>query len=323
MYSNIYKFYGASLMKEILALILVLFILLPEIASSESWFGYVKTTGDSWNIYRHSNNISFKSDQSIVGKIKAIEGPQGRVLSPYCSYLEDMNLNDVRLQERTAALEGNYSSYELLDARAQIKPPVDLDIAKSADSNIYKIDFIEKWPVDISASRSLEYSGKGINNRDFSGNNLDFVGTNLLYNRKLSKELIIKMDLDRMNATVLATDDRIIQVERKPTRDLNFSISICTTGIADLKYQQSGPEFDRVPITGYEILNRGDERYYGSFNITKKISLTSKFVNSKAYDHWLPCCYQGWADLNLLDKNTLDANGIFDCTCSSMQEVNP
>ena len=60
--------------------------------------------------------MSFKSDQYIEGKIKAFEGPRGRVLSPYCSYFEDMNLNDVRLKERTAALEGNYSSSEHIDA---------------------------------------------------------------------------------------------------------------------------------------------------------------------------------------------------------------
>ena len=88
-----------------------------------------------------------------------------------------------------------------------------MDIAKSTYSDTYIIKFIEKWPANISASQRLEYSGKCINNRDFSGNNLDFVGTNLLYNKKLSKDRVIEMRLDRMNATVLATDDKIIQVE--------------------------------------------------------------------------------------------------------------
>lgn len=308
-------------MKEILALILVLFILLPEIASSESWFGYVKTTGDTWNIYRHSNNISFKSDQSIVGKIKAIEGPQGRVLSPYCSYLEDMNLNDVRLQERTAALEGNYSSYEQVDVKSKVNPPIGLDIDKSADSDIYTIEFIEKWPIDISANRSLKYSGKGINSRDISGINLDFMESNLLYNKKLSKDLSVEMRLEKMNATVIATDDKVISAEKKSTGDLDFRISTSTTGIADFKYQQSASEFNTASMTGHEILNRGDERYQGSFNITKNIQMRSRFDISKEEDQWLPCCYQGLVDMNIFDKRSVGMDRIFNCTCSSIQGV--
>jgi hypothetical protein len=310
-------------MKETLVLILILIILLSEMASSESWSGYVKTAGGTWNIHRHSNNVSFKSDQYVEGKIKAFEGPRGRVLSPYCSYFGDMDLNDVRLKGRTAALEGNYSSDGITEVRSKVKPPVRLNIDKSVGSNIYTIDFMEDWPVDISSRRSLEYSGKGINDRDFSGNNLDFVRADLLYNKNLSKNLIIGMELERMNATVLATDYGIIQAEIKPTRDLNFKLSARTTGIADLKYQQSGPEFDRDSVTGYEIFHSGDERYYGSFNMMMDISMKSRFEDLRTYDSWLPCCYQGWTDMSLFDRRALNADGIFDCTCSSMQGVKP
>ena len=310
-------------MKRSLALILILSILFLETASSESWYGYVKTTGETWNIYRQSNNMSFKSDHFIEGKNDAFRGPRGRVLSSYCSYFENINLNDVRLKERTAALEGNYSSYELLDANAEVKSPIGLDIAESADSGVYTIDFIEEWPTEISASRSLEYFGKGINDRDFLGNNLDFVGTNLLFNKKLSKDLIIGMSIDRMNATVIATDYGIIRAEKKATRDLNFRLSAHTTGILDIKYQQSGHEFDNIPLTNYGILNRGDERYYGSFNLTKNIHMKSRFEDSKVEDHWLPCCYQGWTDMNSYDKRTHSADEIFDCTCPSMRGMKP
>ncbi|MDD2837223.1 MAG: hypothetical protein PHY05_13865 [Methanothrix sp.] len=263
--------------------------------------------------------MSFESDQQIEGKIKPFEGPRGRILSPYCSHFQDMNLIDVRLNERTGATEGNYSSEEHIDAWAQIRIPVGLDIAKSTYSDTYFIKFIERWQANISASQKLEYSGKSINNRDFSGNNFEFVGTNLLFNKNLSKDRIIKMKLDRMNATVLATDDDIIQIDRKPTRDLNYQISTSTTGIADLRYQQSGSEFERVPSTSYEILNSGEERYYGAFNITKKICIKSRFPDSKESDQWLPCCYQGWKDMNILDRRTLNAEEIFSCACSGVQ----
>jgi hypothetical protein len=292
--------------------------MLPGIASSDSWFGYVKTTDDFWSVYRHGNNMSFESDQYIEGMIKPFEGPRGRVLSPYCSHFENMNLNDINLNERTGAMEGNYSSSEQVAAWAHVNPPIGLDINKPADSDIYIIEFIEKWPADISASRSLKYSGMGINNQDLSGSNLDFVETNLLYNKKLSKDLFVKMRLEKMNATVIATNDTIISAEKKATRDLDFRISTSTTGIADFKYQQSGSEFNSAPLTSHEILNRGDDRYYGSFNITKNIRISSRFDNSKEKDYWLPCCYQGLKDMNIFDKRSISMDRIFNCTCSGI-----
>jgi hypothetical protein len=308
-------------MKGILALVLILLISLSELASSESWYGYVKTTNDTWNIYRHSNNMSFQSDQYVEGKIEPFEGPGGRVLSPYSSYFEEIDLNDVRLKARTAAMEGNYSSEDLIDVKAEVKSPVGLYIDKSADSGLYIINFIERWPAEVSASRTLEYSGIGINNRDFIENNMDFAETNLLYNKKLSKDLFAGMSLERMNVTVIATDESIILAEEKATRDLNFRISADTTGIADLKYLQSGPGFNKAAITGHEILNKGDERFHGSFNITKNIHMRSQFDNFRSDDIWLPCCYQGWMDMNPIDKRTHSADGIFDCTCSGLPEV--
>lgn len=118
-----------------------------------------------------------------------------------------------------------------------------------------------------------------------------------------------------MNATVLATDNGIIQTERKATRDLNFKLSTHTTGIADIKFQQSGTKTDRKSLTGYEVLNGGYERYSGSFNLTKNIRMKSKFDDLRTPEDWLPCCYQGWVDMNLFDKRSHSADGIFNCTC--------
>jgi hypothetical protein len=306
-------------MKRTLAMIINLLILLPSIASSSSWLGYVKTTNDFWSIYRHGNNMSYKSDQLIEGKNKAIVGPRGRVLNPYCSNYEDMNLIDVRLKERTSASEGNYSHQGKIDAWTQIKMPVALDILKSNASDTYAIKFIERWQANIAASQKLEYSGKNINNRDFSGNNFDFVGADLLFNKNLLKSRTIEMRLEKMNATVLATDDNIIQINRKPTRDLNYQISTSTTGIADLSYQQSGQEPDQSSLTGYENVNEGNERYYGSLNITRTIRMKSQFPDSKESDQWLPCCYQGWKDMNIFDRRTLNADEIFNCECAAVQ----
>ncbi len=305
-------------MKMRLVLILIFFILLTGIASSESWFGYVKTTNNTWNIYRHSNNFSYNSDQYIEGMIKSFEGPRGRVLSSYCSRFENMNLNDVNLNKRTGAMEGNYSSSEHVSAQAHINPPIGLDIIKPANSDIYVIDFIEKWPADISSNQSLKYSGMGINNRDLSGINFNFIETNFLYNKQLSKNLIVKMELEKMNATVIATNDTIISAEKKATGNLDFRISTSTTGIANFMYQQSESEFSSVPMTGHEILNRGEERYQGSFEINRNIQMNSQFDNSKEYDYWLPCCYEGFEDMSIFDKREISLNRIFNCTCTGI-----
>jgi hypothetical protein len=156
------------------ALMSILFILLHQVASSGSWLGYVKTTGDVWSIYRQSE-------------------------------------------------------------------------------------------------------GKGFNDRDLSRNNLDFMGTDLLNKREPSKNLIVEMSLDRMNASVFAADKGILRAERKATIDLNFKLSTHATGIADMSYQQPGPKSDSKSQRGYDALNGGYERYSGSFSLTKDIRMKSKF----------------------------------------------
>ena len=36
--------------------------------------------------------------------------------------------------------------------------------------------------------------------------------------------------------------------------------------------------------------------------------MRSRFDDSRESDHWLPCCYQGWKDMNIFDKITLNAD---------------
>lgn len=76
-----------------------------------SWSGSVKTDSDSWYIYRESSNLSFSYEQSVQGQISPVDF-QGRTLSPFHSFYEDVKLNDIRLKERTAALEGSLSTEE-------------------------------------------------------------------------------------------------------------------------------------------------------------------------------------------------------------------
>jgi hypothetical protein len=215
----------------------------------------------------------------------------------------------VLVKERTAALEGSLSIEELLTMHSSINNSVNASWYKPAGSDLWTIDFYEKWPVKLCYSKSMDYSGRGINNRDFVGNNRDFVGANFLYNTEFSKERTLNASLERLNATILATDESLQDVLIKATRSTQYRLKAHTTGITNIKYRQVGPEG--------KIANAGDERFAGVYDIEKNILMKSRFDLYRAEDDWLPCCYGGWSDMNYRDQKGFgkSARGVFDCTC--------
>ena len=70
----------------------------------------------------------------------------------------------------------------------------------------------------------MTYSGKEINNREFVGNNRDYIGANFLYNHDFSKERSLNISLERLNSTILATDEAIYQARVKVTRDTRYTL---------------------------------------------------------------------------------------------------
>lgn len=289
-------------------LMIGLMLVLVSCASAASWSGSVKTDSDSWYLYRESSNLSFNYEQSVQGQISPVDY-RGRTLSPFHSFYEDLKLNDVRVKERTAALEGSLSTEELLTLYSSINNSVNASWYKPAGSDLWTIDFYEKWPVKLSYRKTMDYSGQGINNRDFVGNNKDFVGASFLYNTEFSKERALNASLERLNATVLATDELLQSVQVKATRSTKFWLKAHTTGITNFKYRQVGPD--------EEIVNAGDERYVGVYDIEKNILMESRFDLYKGEDEWLPCCYGGWSDMRYYDQKGYgkSARGVFDCTC--------
>jgi hypothetical protein len=292
-------------------LILILIALIAG-ASAASWSGSVKTDSDTWSITRESSNLSFIYEQSVQGQISPVDY-RGRTLSPYHSYYKDLKVNDVRLKERTAAMQGSYSSEEQLLLKSSTNNSVNMTIVKPAGSDVYTIDFYEKWPVKLDYSKSLNYSGKEINNREFVGNNGDFIGSNFLYNHEFSEERSLKMNLLRMNATILATDEAIDLAEVKATRDTQYKLQSHSTGIANFEWRQVGTED--------EILNAGEERYVGTYDIAKNMRMKSRFDNRQEEDEWLPCCSGGFISMNPVDQIMLKSTkGVFDCTCYTPPE---
>jgi hypothetical protein len=288
------------------------------------WSSRVDTNSSHWSIYRESSNISFNLSSSVEGKISPVES-RYRSLHPYQSYYEEVGTNDVRLRQRTNALEGSYKSTDEIMMQSVVYPDeIEITVDKPIGTDIYAIEYEnEQWPVIIKASKTLAYSGQQINDRDFEGNNGDFVGANFLYNHELSKDQRSVIWLQRMNASVLATNDAILSAEFKPTKYLGYLIQANTTGIADLSYRLRDSQYD-VKHQNYPALSEGEERYYGTYDLTRKIEMRSIFERSNDTDaeefsgySWLPCCSSGWGDMSLPDQKGFgtSAKGVFDCTC--------
>ncbi|MFZ2471583.1 MAG: hypothetical protein WAW52_06530 [Methanothrix sp.] len=276
-------------------------------AQGATWSGSVKTDSGSWSIYRESSNLSFICEQSVQGTISPVEYRYG-ILSPYHSKYEDMMVNDVGIRERTSAMQGSFSSEEELSLKSHINNSVNLTIYKPSGTDVYTIDFYEKWPVNFSYVTSMSYAGKEINNLQFVGNNHDYVAANFLYNHEFSKEQNLNMSLERVNATIFATDEAIDVSEVKATRDTKYNLKTHSTGIADFKWGQVD--------TDNEITNAGNERFVGVYDIVKNIHMKSRFDFNRNEDSWLPCCSGGYLTMNPLDQKSLkSARGVFDCSC--------
>jgi len=291
---------------------IAIFLSLVSIASAASWSGSVDTNTSSWSIHRQSATAYFEYTDSVEGTISSIQvTPAGRSLRPYISNYADVNFNDVRLRERTAAQEGVYSSEELIKIRAEAEKDVNLTITKPAGSDIWTIKWSESWPVVLNASRSIDYAGKNINHRDYVGNNLDYVGSNYLHNKEFSKDRRADLYLEKMNATILATDERIILAEFMPTKSIDYEIESHSTGIADLIHKFMGA--DRTTV-----ISEGEERYEGVFDIRRKIGVQTKYDGPEEEKDWLSCCVGEifrYQDIEPIDSETCREVAFFGGTC--------
>jgi hypothetical protein len=309
------------LLKTSIALILGLALVSSGSATFSSLT--VGTNSSSWSIYRHSGNLSFDYTQSVQGTVSPIDY-NGRSLSPYHSAYQEVNVNDVRLRDRTSAFQGNYSSEEQMHLRSDTTNSISIDITKPGGSPVYTIQYVEQWPVILRYDKIMKYSGKEINEREFIGNNLDYAGSSLLYNKELSKDTYAGLLLKRMNATVLATDDAIFSADFMPSRETIYRTRTHTTGIANLKYRLTGPSYKVIPGI-YPALSEGEERYVGNYNITRSIHIKSDFEksdfeNSSLGEDYLPCCFVGYSGMSPVDRGYLglDAREVFDCSCSKV-----
>jgi len=295
-----------------LCIVLILAVLIGGV-SAESWTGQVITNASSWQISRHSTNLTMDISGYVYGTISPVDRG-GRMLSPYAHYSKDVAANGVDIKERTAAYQGMYTAEEVLKMRSRISS-AGYELDKPAGTPIWTVEFYSDWPVLINSSRSIDYIGRNINDREFIGNGEDYIGAAFLYNMKLAKEQHFNLSSRSLNATVIVTDEGILNARLDENKDIDYGLKAHSTGIADLKFKQFSSMY-QLESGEYAPLSESEERYVGDYNITRKIKMRSNYTWDKPEeDTWLPCCSDGWAGMTPPGKIGHSAESVFDCTC--------
>lgn len=200
----------------------------------------------------------------------------------------DMSFDEVRAKERVAASNGSLDTSEFIHLVATPVDPVEVTLVKYPGSQIFRLTVNETWPVVLASRRSIDYIGKGISDRDFLGNNLDYVGASHLYVQDLKKERAAFLQLRNawFEAILDNATDTIVLDRFLPAKTTDYRLKSRFKGHAVLKYRQAA--YDRT--TAKESV----ESYWGSFAIDRRITIESSGRNvSEMEAIWLPCCSYG------------------------------
>jgi hypothetical protein len=246
---------------------------------------YEVTEGDTgWTTgLRHNLNVSLNLSGSSIG--------EGR----FSRYTE-MNLNDVRMMERIAGNNGTLDTDESVRLIAEEVNSMGVNLVKRPGNQNYYITVNESWPVAMSAVRSLDFhaeKGGGISDRDFYGNNLDYVGASYFRSTDLKKEKVAFLQLNRAQF-LLGADDatKCIFLDRSlPDKRTIYKLESKSTGLVNLKYRQVTDRRTRRVSERRTISNEGDERYEGTVSIARQISMISPGIYEwSSNSSWLECC---------------------------------
>jgi hypothetical protein len=224
---------------------------------------------------RQSINATFEISGSAVGQ------------GTYNRYT-DMNFDEVRARERVAASNGSLDTSEFIRLVATPIDPVEVTLMKFPGSQIYRLTVNETWPVYMFSRRNIDYIGKGISDRDFLGNNLDYIGASHLYVKDLKKERASFLELkNAWFEAIIDNETSTILLDRfMPDKTTDYRLKSRFQGHAVLKYRQAA--YDRTTA------KEGVEDYWGSFAIDRHVTMRSSGRNASEMEAiWLPCCSYG------------------------------
>ncbi len=216
----------------------------------------------------------------------------------------DMNFDDVRARERIAALNGSLDTSESIRLISQPINDVLFSLVKYPGTQIVRITVNETWPVVMATRRNIDYIGKGISDRDFLGNNLDYVGASHLYVQDLKKERASFLQLKNawFEAVINNETSTLLSDKFLPAKTIDYRLISRFKGHAVLKYKQAAQ--DRTTA------KEGVEDYWGSFAIDRHVTMESSGRNvSEMEPVWLPCCtYGGHTELENVDSYADEEN---------------
>ena len=262
-------------------IIFIIFVLCSHSIQGETWFATV----NSWEVDRQSQTVGLDMSSSITGRISAVNvTPSGMQIAGYHSGYTQMRLNDVAHEESTSAREGEIVVQEGLYLRSAAIVDVARNITKSYGDPRFFFEFNEIWPAIISTSRTISYHGSNINDREIAGNNLDLIRASNFMCTDLNKSSSAYLELERMNATVVAIGSSIGSVDFLPTKTTIFAIREEANGTTDLEFRLIDPDMKTIS-------NEMSERLQGAFavNVTAHTGLKHlKFQDEEC--HSLECC---------------------------------
>jgi hypothetical protein len=105
----------------------------------------------------------------------------------------------------------------------------------------------------------------------------------------------------------------------QPTKYLGYLIKTHTTGLADFGYKFSDEQYN-VKLRSYPARSEGDERYYGTYDLIRRIEMKTVYNKNNGTEEWLPCDFAGWVDILPYDRIGHSANEVFNCVCDSGQD---
>lgn len=258
-----------------LAVAFLLLMLSPH-ASSRSYYIELPDTG--WN-------TGERQSTSLTMDISGFSMGQGN----YSRYGE-VGINDVRVKDRTFSQNGTLYYIDGIHVNSSDINDTTFEFQKNPDSQDYLLTVNEAWPVHIDASRSLDFSGKSINDRVYFGNNYENAGSSFLHATNLRKDTSVVLDLRNVHFYAVQNDTtkKMVVDEFMPNLTMLYHDRSSFTGLATFKTTHS---VNRKPAIVDE------ESYLGTFTVTRTINSTSAnvtrpwfYYSGSGYDWLGGCC---------------------------------
>jgi hypothetical protein len=195
------------------------------------------------------------------------------------------------MKERIAAAHGTLDTAERIRLKADVTNPVEIYLEKLPGVQDYILTANESWPVGMLALRSLNYTGKGISDNDFFGNNLDYVGAAYSFAKdlKMDRSCLLYLNNAWFELALNDTTKAIYTDRFFPAKSMDYKLDSRFQGLASFKYRQAG---DHTATREKHMTTReGLETYAGNFQLNRHIFMASIGRNASVdEDDWLVCC---------------------------------